>query len=151
MLTRNPSLPNKNMCARNKVAHVELLRGGAMLVLRFAVAETYGNLERSLQKRFSILRKRWARPRTYFVTVTFGKSLFITQYRMRYAIYLPPIAKDLTIDLSILVYGNRQNAMKFARANNCDLLRALKHLMETLVYTKGSIFETIAVIVLPEL
>ena len=70
---------------------------------------------------------------------------------MRYAIYLPPIAKDLTIDLSILVYGNRQNAMKFARANNCDLLRALKHLMETLVYTKGSIFETIAVIVLPEL
>ena len=31
----------------------------------------------------------------------------------------------------MLAYGNRPNAMKFARANNSDLLRALKHLMET--------------------
>ena len=31
----------------------------------------------------------------------------------------------------MLAYGNRANAMKFARANNSDLLRALKHLMET--------------------
>ena len=28
------------------------------------------------------------------------------------------------------LYGNRQNAIKCARANNNDLLRALKHLME---------------------
>ena len=27
--------------------------------------------------------------------------------------------------------GNRQNAIMFARANNSDLLRALKHLIET--------------------
>ena len=31
----------------------------------------------------------------------------------------------------MLAYGNRPNAMKFARANNSNLLRALKHLMET--------------------
>ena len=39
--------------------------------------------------------------------------------------------KDLAINLAMLAYGNRPNAMKFARANNSDLLRALKHLMET--------------------
>ena len=39
--------------------------------------------------------------------------------------------KDLTIDLMMLVYGNRQNAIKFTQANNSDLLRALKYLMET--------------------
>ena len=40
-------------------------------------------------------------------------------------------AKNLAINLAMLTYGNRPNAIKFARANNSDLLRALKHLMET--------------------
>ena len=44
--------------------------------------------------------------------MAFGKSLFITQYRMRYAIYIPLNAKDLTIELTMLAYGNRQNVIK---------------------------------------
>ena len=55
---------------------------------------------------------------------------------MRYAIYMPLNAKDLTIELTMVAYGNRQNATKFARANNSDLLRAVKHLIETRL--KGS-------------
>ena len=49
---------------------------------------------------------------------------------MRYAIYLPLNAKDLTIHLTMVSYGNPQNAIKFALANNSDLLRALKNLMD---------------------
>ena len=75
--------------------------------------------------------KKRARPRKYLVTTTFGKPLFITQYRMSYAIYIPPNTKDLTIDLAMLAYRNRQNVIKFARANDYDLLQALKYLMGT--------------------
>ena len=50
---------------------------------------------------------------------------------MRYAIYMPPNTKDLAIKHTMVAYGNRQNATAFARANNFDLLRSLKHLMET--------------------
>ena len=35
----------------------------------------------------------------------------------------------------MVAYGNRQNALMFARANNCDLLQTLKHLMETRLNT----------------
>ena len=45
--------------------------------------------------------------------------------------YIPLNAKDLTIELTMVAHGNRQNAIKLARANNSDLLRALKHLIET--------------------
>ena len=54
---------------------------------------------------------------------------------MRYPISIPPNTKDLTIELTMVAYGNQQNAIKFARANNYDLLRALKHLMETRLRT----------------
>ena len=37
---------------------------------------------------------------------------------MRYSIYILLNAKNLATDLAILAYGNRQNAIKFARANN---------------------------------
>ena len=40
-------------------------------------------------------------------------------------IYIPLNTKDLAIELTMLAYGNRKNTMKFARANNSDLLRAL--------------------------
>ena len=50
---------------------------------------------------------------------------------MRYAIYIPLNTEDLTLELTMVAYEKRQNAIKFARANNSDLLRALKHLMET--------------------
>ena len=63
--------------------------------------------------------------------MTFGKSLFINKYRMRYAIYTPPNTKDLAINQTMVAYGNRQNATAFARANNSDFLQSLKHLMET--------------------
>ena len=53
---------------------------------------------------------------------------------MRYAIYIPPNTKDLTTNLTMVAYGNRQNATTFARANISDLSRSLKHLMETRLY-----------------
>ena len=40
--------------------------------------------------------------------MTFGKSLFLTKYRMRYAIYMPPNTKDLAINQTMVAYGNRQ-------------------------------------------
>ena len=39
--------------------------------------------------------------------------------------------KNLAINLTRGGYGNRQNVIRLARENNSDLLRALKHLMET--------------------
>ena len=53
---------------------------------------------------------------------------------MRYAIYMPPNTKDLTINQAMIAYGNRQNAIAFTRANNSDSLQSLKHLMETGLY-----------------
>ena len=50
---------------------------------------------------------------------------------MPYVIYIPPNTKDLAMNLTTVAYGNRQNAITFARANNFKLLRALKHLLET--------------------
>ena len=50
---------------------------------------------------------------------------------MRYAIYTPPNTKHLAINLTMVAYGNGQNATSFAQANNSDLLRSLKHSMET--------------------
>ena len=44
------------------------------------------------------------------------------------------IQKNLAINL--IAYGNRQNAITFARAINSDLLWALKHLIETRLMLK---------------
>ena len=44
---------------------------------------------------------------------------------------MPPNTKDLAINQTMVAYGNRQNATAFTRANNSDLLRSLKQLMET--------------------
>ena len=41
---------------------------------------------------------------------------------MRYTIYIPLNAKDFAIDLTMLAYRNWLNAIKFALANNSDLL-----------------------------
>ena len=68
---------------------------------------------------------------------TFGKSLFLIKYWMRYAIYMPPNTKDLAINQTMVAYENQQNATTFARANNFDLLRSLKHSMETRLKSKG--------------
>ena len=47
MITSDHSLRNKSLRARNKVAHVELLRG---LVLRYAVTVIYRNQQRKKKK-----------------------------------------------------------------------------------------------------
>ena len=65
------------------------------------------------------------------MTTTFGTSLFLIKHRIRYAFHMPPNTKDLAINQTMVAYGNRQKATAFARANNSDLLRSLKHLMET--------------------
>ena len=101
---------------------------------QYAVTATFGNRERSVQKRFSVLLKQRAKPRNNFWRVAVYNS-------MRYAICIRLNAKDLAIDFMMLAYGNRPNAIKFARANNSDLLQALKHLMETRLSTKLLSFE----------
>ena len=93
---------------------------------RYAVTVTYGNRDRCIQQIFSDLQKKRAKPRSNFITTTFRKLLFLTQYRSRYAIYTPLNANDVAIELTMVAYGNWQNATKFAQANNSDLLRALK-------------------------
>ena len=114
MNTNDHSLRNKSLEGRNKVAHVELLRGLARPVPRYAATVIYRNQQRKKQKRFSVLRKKRAKPKTKKITTTFGKSLFLIKYRMRYAIYMPPNTKDLAINQTTVAYGNRQNATAFA-------------------------------------
>ena len=96
----------------------------------------YRNQQRKKQKRFSVLRKKGAMPNTKKITTTFGKSLVLIQYRMRYAIYMLSNTKDLAINQTMVAFGNRQNATAFARANNSDLLRSLKHVLETRLYVR---------------
>ena len=66
----------------------------------------------------------------------FRKVVFLIKCGMRYAIYMPPNTEDLAINQLMVAYGNRQNAAAFTRANNSDLLRSLKHLMETRLYCR---------------
>ena len=63
------------------------------------------------KKIFCPLKKR-AKLKTKAITA-FGKSLFLTQYRMRYAIYMPSNTKDLAINLTMVAYENGQNAITF--------------------------------------
>ena len=146
MLTNNPSRRNKSLRARLKVTHVELFRRHARLVPRYIATATYGNWNAQGAENIFCSPEKRARLGNNFIT-TFGKSLFITHYRMRYAMYIPLNAKDLTIDLTMHAYGNRQIAIKFARANNSDLLQALKHFMET-VWCIDTIFIELAVTVI---
>ena len=71
--------------------------------------------------------------KTKKIITTFGKSLFLIEY----SIYMPPNTKDLAINQTMVAYENQQNATTFARANNFDLLRSLKHSMETRLKSKG--------------
>ena len=50
---------------------------------------------------------------------------------MRHAIYMPQNTEDHAINQTMVAYGNRQNAISAARANNSVLMRSLKHLLET--------------------
>ena len=82
-------------------------------------------------KTFSVCQKK-QRSKQINITMTFGKSLLLTQNQ--YAIYISPNTKDLVINLTMIAFGNRKNSITFARPNNSDLLRALKHLIETRPY-----------------
>ena len=93
MLTNNPSLRNKSLRARMKVAHVEFFRD-VRLAPRYAVTATNANQKRK-KKKISAQRKKRAKPR----------NDYITQYRMRYAIHIPLNAKDLAADLAMHSYG----------------------------------------------
>ena len=44
-------------------------------------------------KRFAVLREKEQSTKQKNITTTFGKSLVLTQYRIRYTIYMPPNAK----------------------------------------------------------
>ena len=123
-----PSLGNKSLRARNKLAHVELLRGDARPVPRYAVTVTYKNPTAQKTKNIFLRFEKKSKAKAKNIMTTFGKSLFLTKKRMRYAIYMPPNTKDLAINQTMGAYGNRQ------RANNSDLLQSLKHLMETVLY-----------------
>ena len=101
------------------------------LVPRCAVPATYGNRERRIQKCFLPPERK---SKTKEQRLLESRYLFVTQHQMRYAIYIPLNAEYLTLELTMVAYEKRQNAIKFARANNVDLLRALKHLTETSLY-----------------
>ena len=68
MLTNYPSLRNKSLRARNKVAHVKLFREVVRLVPQCAVPPTSESGERRIQKIFSAFRKEKAKPRNNFIT-----------------------------------------------------------------------------------
>ena len=126
-LTSNPSLCNKSLRAATKSDMLNFCKGlrglcRDMLWLWPIKTDNAGHKKIFCRS----IKKSKAKNKT-----TFGNSLFLTKYRMRYAIYMPPGTKDLAINQTMVVYGNRWNAIAFARANNSDLLRPLKHLMET--------------------
>ena len=90
-----PSLRNKSLCARNKVAHVELFWGDARLVPQCAVTATYVNKTQYMKMIFYPSAEN-SKTKNYFITTTFRKLLFITQYWMWYAIYIPLNTVNLT-------------------------------------------------------
>ena len=130
MCTSNPSLRNKSLRFLNKVAHVELSRGDAMLVPQCVMTATYRNREHSMQKRFTVLRQKRARQKKYFITTNFEKSLFMTQCRMRVCdlhTFRLKIPRNKPYD------GYLWKPAKGNIARTSKQLRfvALKHLMET--------------------
>ena len=95
-------------CAHMKVALVELFRGDARFVSRCAVTAAYRKPRTPYIEMIFCLRQKRAMPKNDFITTSFRKSLIITQYQMRYSIYIPLNVKDLTIGLTMLAYEIRQ-------------------------------------------
>ena len=106
--------------ATNKVAHVELLRGLRCSTLWLWPIET----NKAGDKKDFLSSEKKAKLKAKKIIATFGKSLFVTKCRMRYAIYMPPNPKDLAINQTMVAHGNCRNATAFARVNNSDLLRS---------------------------
>ena len=104
----------------------------SLVSIHLLAGRTMARCDCDLQK--PTTQEKRAKLKTKNITTTFGKSVFLTKHRMRYAIYIPPNTKDLAINPTKSAYGNRQNATALARANNSNLLRSLKHLIETRLY-----------------
>ena len=132
----NQSQPSQQRPASSQQSHMvnfcEGLKGLCRDMLWLWSIETNNTRNK---KEFLSSEKKRAKPKTKKLRTTFGKSLFLLKYRMHYAIYMSPNTKDLAIKQTMVVYGNRQNATAFERANDSDSLRLLKHLMETKLYT----------------
>ena len=88
-----------------------------MLISSEACAAICWDCDLWTQKYFLPFKKK-AKLKTKNINTTFGKSLFLTQYWMRYAIYIPPNTKDLAINITMVAYGNRQNAITVARCEH---------------------------------
>ena len=68
-----PQHSQKSMCARNKIAHVEFLRGDTRLVRGYAVTATHGNRERSRQKKIFVFWKKTSKTKEKFYNNDFRK------------------------------------------------------------------------------
>ena len=101
--------------------------------------------ERSIWKRFSVYWKKTSKTKVQinnndFRKVITCKSMLDALYNLHSSNYERP-----PIDFTVLVFENRQNEIKFARAKILRFLRALKHLMETRLISE----RTSAVIIFP--
>ena len=132
MLTNNPSLRNKSLQARNMLNFYKSLRGLCRDMLWLWPIET----DNAGYKKYFLSSKKKTKLKRKNIPTTFGKLLFLTEYRMSYEIYTPPNTKDLAINQTMVAYGNRQAAIAFAWANNLDLFRLLKHLIETRLFAE---------------
>ena len=130
MLTNNPSLRNKNLRASLKDAHVELFRGDARLVPRYAMTGDLWKPRTNDAGKIFRPPKKKARLKNSFILTTFEK-LFIIQCRMCYAIYIPLNTKDLTIDLTSNEFRTNKQ-FRFVE----------KYLIETRLYTSICLHNT---------
>ena len=103
MITINSSLRNKSLRARN---NVELLRGLCRDMLWLPPIETNNARNKTV---FCFPKKKKSKKQK--IPTTFGKSLFLIKYRMRYMIYMPLNTLDLAITQTMVAHKNRQNSV----------------------------------------
>ena len=123
-----PAFTIKACLASNQVAHVELLRGYARPVPQYAVTVTYGNHPHKKQKRFSVLRKKRAKPKKksndHFRKVFISNSISDALCNSHTSRYKRPRSKHNDVCLCKL-------------AKQITFTRAQKHLMETILKEKA--------------
>ena len=90
MITSDHSLRNKSLRGRNKVAHVELLRG---LVMRYAVAVIYIN-QNARKNKISCFPKRKSKAKNKINNVDFRKVAVSDKMQETKKIFCPPKKKE---------------------------------------------------------
>ena len=136
MLTNHLSLCSKSLWARMKVAHVKLYQEDTRLVPQYAGTATCGNRPSKIQKLSFVFLKKKANSR----------NNFITQWQMRYVIYMPLNAAK--------IYDRPNDAClwKLAKRNKVCTSKQLQFVaraetMETRFYTiQSHLFEYINLI-----